>query len=110
MRKIKRESEIKCARGWTGISVRWSGKTSLRRQHLGRDLKEERGALQESERRASQAEERARAKPGVGIYLLCMRNRKEGSRGRAVRREGQRKDGGRSEDLPFIACGPLQEL
>lgn len=107
LRKIKQESEIKYARGWTGISVRCSGKAPLRRQHLSRDLKKERGALQVSGGRAPQAEERARAKPGVGIYLLCTRNKKEGSRGRAVRREGQRKDGGRSENLLFIACGPL---
>lgn len=41
--------------------------------------------------------EKSKGKPEVGIYLLCMRNRKEGSRGRAGRREGQRKDGGGEE-------------
>lgn len=48
LRKIKWESEIRCARGWSDISIGRSGRTSLRRQHLSRDLEEERGALQVS--------------------------------------------------------------
>lgn len=57
--------------------------------------------------RVGQAEER-QGQAWVG--LLCVRNRKEGSRvlrGRAVRRQGQRKHGGCSGDLPFMASGPL---
>lgn len=42
-----------------------------------------------------------------------MRSRQEGSRvlrGRAVRRQGQRKHGERGGGLPFMASGPLKNF
>lgn len=74
LRKMKQAYGKKSVRGCSGISVGRS-----RRRHLSGDL-QERGAMLIFEGRASQAEEMARAKPGVKLYRMCVRNRREGIR------------------------------
>ena len=76
-----------------------------RRRHLSRD-RQERGSVMILEGRGSQAEEMARAKPGVGLYLTCVRNRREGIgmlREEPLGHEGRESWRGASRDLTI--CG-----
>lgn len=77
------------------VSQGWS-----RRRHLSGDLQEERGAMLIFEGRASQAEEMARAKTGVRLYWMCVRNRREGIRmfrGEQLGHEVRERWGGQGE-------------
>lgn len=98
LRKIKWKSEIKRAGEQSAISTRWSGRTSLRRQHLSSGLRggEKSSAGLWGKNIVGRGNDKG--EPGLG-GTCCVHemNRRVGSRvlrGRAVRRQGQRKHGG----------------